>query len=61
LSSFIIRSNALDVFDKRDFEEAIIRNLANDHRHLVNARQFRRPPTPLAGNELVALASFPDD
>lgn len=45
---------ALDVLDQRDLERGRVRELLDQHRHLVEPRRLGRAPAPLAGDDLVA-------
>jgi hypothetical protein len=45
---------ALDILDERDLERLDIIEFANDDRDLVKLRPLRRPPAPLAGDDLIA-------
>ena len=49
---------ALQIFDQRNFERLDIRELSDDDRHVVQADALRRPPTPLAGDQLKRLLLF---
>ena len=48
---------ALQVLDQRQLERLLVGELAHDDRHLVLAGPLRRPPAPLAGDDLVARCS----
>ena len=52
---------ALNIFDQRDFEQPIVRDVANHDRHVLESRQLRRTPAPLSGDQLVSVARAPDD
>ena len=52
---------ALDILQQGDFESLGIVEIANDDRYLVEPSALRRPPAPLAGDDLVAMAVRPDD
>ena len=43
---------ALDVFDQRHGQRGIVGNFADQHRHMRQAGDLRRPPTALAGDDL---------
>ncbi len=45
----------LDVFDQRHDERRVVGHLAYHHRYLGEPGHLRRPPAPLAGDQLVAL------
>ena len=50
---------ALDVLDQRDLERLGIVEVANDDRHLVQPRALRRPPAPLARDDLIVMPMRP--
>ncbi len=52
---------ALEVFDEGHLEREFLRNLADDHGNAGQRGPLRRPPTALAGNQLVAKTDPPDD
>ena len=45
---------ALEVFDERGGEQPIVRDVADDDRHLEKAGALRRAPAAFAGDDLVA-------
>src|SRR3954447_10658686 len=47
---------ALDVLDQRELGGARIVNVADNRRNGMEPRPLRRPPAPLASNDLIALA-----
>src|SRR3546814_11884567 len=46
---------ALNVLDDRDFQRFDIVEIADEGGNLVEPRLLRRPPAPLAGDDLIAL------
>jgi hypothetical protein len=52
---------ALDILDQRDLERLFLAEVADDRRQLVQPRLLRRPPAPLAGDDLEAVAVRPHD
>src|SRR4051812_20320902 len=44
----------LDVFNQRDLEGGLVGGGSNDDRHLGQAREFRCPQPPFAGDQLIA-------
>src|SRR4030095_5268530 len=52
---------ALDILDQRDLERLFLAEIANDRGPLVQPRLLRRPPAPLAGDDLEAVAVWPHD
>ncbi len=51
----------LNVLDQRGGEQAIVRNVAYDDRHLEQSRALRRAPAALAGDDLVAVVGLAHD
>jgi hypothetical protein len=51
----------LDVLDERDFEEMLVGNVLDYGGQLREAREFRRAPATLAGDELITVAMRPDN
>src|SRR5258708_24701237 len=51
---------ALDVFDESDFEGGAVVELLDDDRDLVELRQLRGAPAPLAGDDLIAVRGTAD-
>src|ERR1019366_10780013 len=47
---------ALDVLDQADFEQPLVRALPHGDRNLLDPRQLRRAPPPLARYQLIAVA-----
>src|SRR3546814_20575331 len=52
---------ALNVLDDRDFQRFDIVEIADEGGNLVEPRLLRRPPAPLAGDDLIALTEGADD
>jgi hypothetical protein len=50
---------ALNVLDKTEFEGLLVAHLAENDGHTKQLRAQRRPPTPLARDQLVARADLP--
>jgi len=52
---------ALDILDQRHLERLVVAELADDGRDFVQPRPLRRPPAPLASDDLEAVAVRADD
>src|SRR5882757_8815732 len=51
----------LDILDQRDLQRLGIVELTDDDRHFVEPRSLCRTPAPLASDDLIPLAMWPDD
>ena len=50
-----VEIGALHILDDGDFERFTIASLDDDDRDIVEPRALRRPPAPLAGNDLISI------
>ena len=50
-----VEVGALNVLDDGKLERLLVGDVMNDDRHVVQAGLLRRPPAPLAGDDLVGL------
>ena len=51
----------LDILDQRNFERLLVGEVADDRRNFVEPRPLRRPPTPLAGDDLETVTVGTND
>jgi hypothetical protein len=51
----------LDILDERDFQQAIVRDFADDYGDLLNFSQFGGTPSSFSSNQLEAVANPADN